>query len=671
MNDLVSHPEPLPQLAVPGERLGWIFNDRNLYRRKFMDPPPQPGVVPQHLHDRLMRAQRGLPKRILISIGAGVGMALLIGCCGWTAVSLGQNADSGARLAVGLFAFLALAAGVGAAILSSLGPAQAKRAIAEAQQQTQHEYGQAYAAWDARREWHEMQQQQAVDAMAEWGAAGPAPGTRRVDVIGGTTYGWEAVLTVFGGSLLATRGPMMLVDFTGEALCAELIQLATATNRSVRQRRLPSQLAEFDLVEGLEPDELVDCLVEAMYGDAQGASRAERSQDTMLLHEICGILAPDLSMARLVAGLRVLTDRPVQAALTPDEADRLLHLHPDESRRQMHAHLRRIEAFLHPLEAMGSRPDAPGYADLTCLIADSQGRNAQQELLKDLLVQWLARQVRRERGAMGSLVLIGADEVHHRSIEQLSTLCERRGIRLVLFFGHLREESLHTIGGGEVALMRLGNHQEATQAADFIGKGHRFVLSQLTRTLGGDETHTIADTSGESVSEGGSEGTSRGLDFSRQRGTNWSTTRNWSQTESVARGTNWSDAQSAQRVYEYAVEPRVLQDLPEYAMILVKAEGRGSVVQAVEVNPAIVTLPRVSMTPLELQPLPDPAEAVIPATRQPSQVTVSQPKPLTAHDGNAQQAAGAALHGWGGAHPQPQPRYQQQPPRQDPWGDRQ
>ena len=45
------------------------------------------------------------------------------------------------------------------------------------------------------------------------------------------------------------------------------------------------------------------------------------------------------------------------------------------------------------------------------------------------------------------------------------------------------------------------------------------------------------------------------------------------------------------------------------------------------------TLPRVSMTPIEPAPLPDPAEAVIPATRQPSQVTVSQPQPLTGPEG--------------------------------------
>jgi len=667
MTDVVPYPNPLPQLATPGERLGWIFNDRNLYRRRYLEPPPQPGMVPPQLHERLMRAQRGMTKRILISLGAGIGLAVLISCCGGLASASTSGNDS-ATVVLTFLAFIAFLGGIGGAVLAGLAPSRAKKAIERTQQQTQQEYAQAYAAWDSRRQWHDQQQQQAVDAMYEWSAASPPAGTRRVDIIGGTTYGWEAVLTVFGGSLLATRGHMTLVDFTGEALCGELIQLAAATDRTVLTHRMPSQLAQLDLVGALEPNELVDCLVEAMYGDAQGSSRAERSQDSMLLREVCGILAPDLSMARLLAALRVLTDRPVQATLTAEESDRLLDLQPDESRRQMHQHLRRIEAFLHPLETMGSAA-TPGTADLTCLIADSDGRNAQNELLKDLLVQWLARQVRRESVPMGSLVLIGADEVHHRSIEKLSTLCERRGIRLVLLFAHLREESLHTIGGGEVALMRLGNHQEATQAADFIGKGHKFVLSQLTRTLGGNDTHTLADTYGESETHGGSSGTSRsGLDFSRQSGTNWSKTRNWSQTESVAKGTNWSDAQSVQRVYEYAVEPRVLQDLPEYAMIMVKGEGRGSVVQAVEVDPGIVTLPRVSMAPVELAPLPDPAEAVTPATRQPSQVTVSQPQPLAAHETQAHQAAGPALQGWGGAPTNaPQPEYRQQP-YQGPWG---
>jgi hypothetical protein len=624
MTSLVPHPNPLPQLATAGERLGWIFNDRNLYRRKFTEPPPQPGTVPPELRDRWERARRGRTKRIAIALGAGVGLAVLIGCCGGAVATFGDDHRSLAPVLI--FAVLALLGGAGGAVFAAWWPAQAKRAYDEARQRAERDYERDYTAWDHRRQWHDQQQQQAVDAMAEWGAAAPSPGTRRVDVIGGTMYGWEAVLTVFGGSLLATRGPMTLVDFTGEALSDELIQLAATTGRSVRELRLPAQLAEFDLVAGLEPDELVDVLVEAMHGDAPAASRAERSQDSMLLHEICTILAPDLSVARLLAALRVLTDRPVQPSLTEEESESLYNVRSAETPR-----LRRIEAFLHPLETMGVAAATPAPADLTCLVAGGEGGNAQNELLKDLMVQWLGRQVRKAAAPMGSLVLLGADELHHRAIERLSTLCERRGIRLVLFFAHLRAESLHTIGGGEVALMRLGNHQEAAQAAEFIGRGHRFVLSQITRTLGGEDTHTLADTVGESETRGGSSETIRaGRHFSRRRGTNWSRTRNWSQTESVAKGTNWSDAESAQRVYEYAVEPRVLQDLPDYAMILVKGEGRGSVVQAVEVDPAIVTLPRVSMAPLDLGPLPDPAEAVIPATRQPSQVTVSQPQPLTA-----------------------------------------
>jgi hypothetical protein len=67
---------------------------------------------------------------------------------------------------------------------------------------------------------------------------------------------------------------------------------------------------------------------------------------------------------------------------------------------------------------------------------------------------------------------------------------------------------------------------------------------------------------------------------------------------SWATGTNWSTAAAAQRVYEFAVEPTVLQHLPEQAL-LVAAPGRtGPDLQAVECDPAIVTLPGVSTRPL-------------------------------------------------------------------------
>ncbi|SNT45725.1 hypothetical protein SAMN05421812_106281 [Asanoa hainanensis] len=625
---------PLSLLAVPGERLGWIFNDRGLYRRRFLESPPQLGAVPARMVERVERWEKGRGKRSLIPIAVGAGLGAIVILCAvgvWTLTTSGW-------IAMTIIALFLTAVGGVVALLANLPLFLSRRALQLARHKVEADYAQASTDWERRRQEYDRAQHEAVDQMVEWGAAAPAEGDRRVDIVGGTTYGWEAVLTVYGGSLLATRGSMLLVDFTGAALCGELIQLATTTGRSVKVSQFPRELASIDLVSGLTTDELVDCLVEAIHGDTSTADRAERSQDSLLLREICEVLAPDLSMARLLAALRVHNGRP--STLTTAERDRLLELQPAES----HQRLRRIESFVSPLATLGTDPRTDP-ADLTCLVADADSGSAQQELFKDLLVRWLASQVRHEK--VGSIVLVGADGVNHRAVERLSTLCERRGTRLVLFFAHLREEALQTIGGGEVALMRLGNHREASQAAEFVGKGHRFVISRLTRTLGGSETHTVSDTEGEAVSEGGSTSRTqfyRGIVWTDSK--DWGTTRNWSRTVAQADGTNWSDAESLQRVYEYAVEPRVLQDLPDYALLLVKGIGRGSVVQAVEVDPALVTLPRLSMEPLDLPPLPDPAEALFPAIRQPAQVIVSTAYPL-GQEPSVQRATEVHLPGWG------------------------
>ncbi|GIF49357.1 hypothetical protein DFJ67_2179 [Asanoa ferruginea] len=570
--------DPLALLAAPGERLGWTFDDRNLRRQPFAEPEPVRGTVPPHLRARAARWQQGMLRRILISVGVGGAIAAVLFLCGGTVLNL----TTAGWIAFSVIGLLLLLAGAVVGGLVALPAIIAARMATAAERTVERDYARARAGWDERRRAHDREQQETVDRLPEWRAAAPVAGNRRIDIVGGTAYGWEAVLTVFGGSLLATRGPMLLVDFTGDALCGELMRLAASTGRTVGVRRFPAELARLDLVTGLSAGELVDCLVEAIHGDARQADRAERSEDALLLHEICDVLAPDFSMPRLLGALHAFTDRPAPA-LSDDERTRLRNTRSDDRRR-----LRRIEAFLHPLGTMGTEPSEPTTADLFCLIADEDTGGVQQELLKELLVQWLARQLRVDAPPMGSLVLVGADGIHHRSIERLSTLCERRGVRLVLLFAHLREESLRTIGGGEVALMRLGNHREATEAADFVGKGHRFVVSQLTRTLGGNEAHTVAESHGAADMLGVSEGHLR---FTQHHGV----VRDWSRTVAHADGTNWSDAEATQRVYEYAVEPRVLQDLPDHALLLVRGDGQGEIVQAVEVDPAIVTLPRVAM----------------------------------------------------------------------------
>jgi hypothetical protein len=124
------------------------------------------------------------------------------------------------------------------------------------------------------------------------------------------------------------------------------------------------------------------------------------------------------------------------------------------------------------------------------------------------------------------------------------------------------------------------------------------VLSQLTATSGGNQSLTRSDTQG----YGDGDSSSRSwqefhLGFgSRSRGT--STSRNWSTAQSWADGTSWSDSTGTQRVYEYAVEPAVLQNLPDHALLLAVRGPSGPQLQAVECDPAIATLPGVSSRPL-------------------------------------------------------------------------
>src|SRR5690606_18950580 len=110
------------------------------------------------------------------------------------------------------------------------------------------ELARAREDWERRRAAFEQAERQRVDELLEWGAVTTPPGTRRIDVVGGTLWGWEAFLTVFGASMLATRGPLTVLDLTGEAVCAELAELAARHGTTVDVQRLPSGLADSDLL---------------------------------------------------------------------------------------------------------------------------------------------------------------------------------------------------------------------------------------------------------------------------------------------------------------------------------------------------------------------------------------------------------------------------------------
>jgi hypothetical protein len=190
--------------------------------------------------------------------------------------------------------------------------------------------------------------------------------------------------------------------------------------------------------------------------------------------------------------------------------------------------------------------------------------------------------------------------------------------------------------------MRLGNAEDAKAASEQIGMAHKFVLSQLTETigtsvtdtLGGSYTSTVGDSASSATSTSDSEsrstgtgstspsgagvlplrgggsrsaqhGTSRGTSESASLTTGISTSTAWGVSTSRATGDSESLARSLQRSRELVVEPSELQRLPVTAMIVSHGAGAERRVLLADANPAIGALPVATLDPLGEPAEPD------------------------------------------------------------------
>jgi hypothetical protein len=184
--------------------------------------------------------------------------------------------------------------------------------------------------------------------------------------------------------------------------------------------------------------------------------------------------------------------------------------------------------------------------------------------------------------------------------------------------------------------MRLGNAEDARVASEQIGTEHRFVLSQLTDTVGASVTDTsgwsytstvgTAGSVSASASTSQTTGQSRGHGHtsadaapfgartgsgSRERSSSTGTSDSESITEGINASTSWgwststaiganeSLARTAQRSREFLVEPHQLQQLPPSAAIVSYASAEGRQVVLADANPAILALPTVSALSLD------------------------------------------------------------------------
>ncbi|QFQ99085.1 hypothetical protein F9278_26385 [Streptomyces phaeolivaceus] len=664
------------RLFDPGQRLGWIHRDPESLRQPFVEPEPERVELPAEYDNRVEAARRSRKDRLRTALGFGVIAAVV---CYLLSLLLGPlvNAISATVIAFGI-AHLAHASWR----FRSATRARAAQKIT-LEQRFEHEW----QSWHQRRQFHESHQRQWIGGLDAWGALPYGTDTRRLDIFGGSQRGREGFLTVFGASTLRER-PLIVLDLTQALICRELSVLAEAIHLPVDVQLVPSRMAESGIVSALAPHELVQALVEAMNGDNAESSRAERAVHTRILTQVCGALGTDVSLARLGAGLRVLVGESDDTRLLSRDERNFISddLFSDKNKDQIRDSLFRLMSFVDPLVELGTaRGDrGPGY--LTCVALDLGAGSASTELLADLAVQSVMRRLSSlQENAPSVVVALGEQGLQRRHLEQLAQVCERRGAQLTFVHAHLREAGEDLIGGGTVGFMRLGNHQEAMVAADFMGRHHSFVLHTLTDTEGRTVNTSIAETIGSSMSRGTthsgsttrgrnssttyqgafnplstaqstnsgrSHSETTGVSTSVTHGTNESTTRTTGESDST------SLASGRQRVYEYALEPTQLQALAEFSLLVVERQPGGAVrVHAGDCNPNVVLLDRVSTQPLPGFDTPPQQHSPAPALTERAPAPQQQAHAPIQPAGTPQQPYAPAPHqpAWPSQPQQPQP----------------
>jgi hypothetical protein len=622
---ITAPPGRLRLLFTPGARLGWVFRDRRALVAPYPEPPPDPEIVRRQCAVRAAAAERSYQlarawvarPALMLAITTGV----LAGCA--KAVSPGSDVAG-----TFLIALLVGASGVAFAWW----------------RRTQRDQAAVDPGWvfeQARRDWagraaaHQESSLAQLATVPEWGSADPP--ARRTDVFGGNLEGWRSLLAVHGTSILAAQ-PLLVADLSGQNAAATLAGFARQAGVPGAEYSLPGDLGRCGLLARLTAGQLADALAEAIHAGAPGGARADRAVDVRVLEQVIAVLKPGgVTPVRLAAAVQVALGHPAVGGLLADTEAGLIRgtLFPDGYRGQITANLIRLDAFLADLAVhAGSAPaGVPAPAWYTCLAVEPGARTARAEVLTALVIQWLTVQVTSVNASTPAVIIAGADEITRAHLERLSDACERRGVHLTLLFRHLRDESVGMMGGGSVAFMRLGNHHEAEQAASFLGRQHRFVLSGFTATYGMNQSRadSLGYSHGTSQSRGQSDTQSRTDDLlldpamsgSRTTSRDRSVNQGWNSSASWTEGTSWSDAASVQRVYEYIVEPGVLQNLPENALLVAGHGGIG--LRAVECHPAIITMPGVSTRPFG--PLPERGQAPVGGVPEWPQIQPRQHQP--------------------------------------------
>lgn len=486
-------------------------------------------------------------------------------------------------------ALASMAAGGVVLYRDSISPTNPK-VVVSTRQDAWNAFLRTHEEWSAAIVRDESASQQIFDNAPRWYPIDRLDPARRLDIIGGSPVGWATLLRT-GLAQLATAGaPMTVLDLSGRevssALWADL-------GYQVEPRRVtvPADLASVDPLAGsTRPWDIIG-VITAGGSDTRNDDQARRDMEVFVIRRVVTGLATNITVPRLLAAVTCLlapTAPIVTTLLTPEERQRLED--PDFLAmlgRDGTVHLTRVAAVLETLldgalPEAGSTPQPLPFFPESGISVVSAGRAADNETrrrLDNLLAAALVDQLDSGRQHGGLIAIVGADRLSRTVLEILIRTAEERVTRLLLFFEGLRTEARDLLGRGssDTIIMRLGNYEDATAAANFVGKQHVFVVSSITlqvgSQIGGSEGHgfNVNESTGSSQTFQNLGGDSESVNSSRSSGANFNYSRTWSDTTSYG--------ETSTRSEEFVARAEDLQRIPTTGFLYVSAiNGRQHVI---------------------------------------------------------------------------------------------
>jgi hypothetical protein len=621
------------------------------------DPGPQPRrpVPPEaeQLNPGWLAAQRREQDRLSRPLKAACGAAAVLLALLLALWWLG--ALNAPLTGLGGIACLVLAARSGRAVragqrdLSARVEAERQRVevIRAAQQRRlaswQETHARLFREWQSRRE--------AFDRQLNWYAVSLPAGIDRLDVAGGTLSGWSAMLTMLAAPRLAAGGEVTVLDLTEGGVARDLLAVAGRSGIEPLVWVLPRDLPRLDLGTGLGREALADLLATTVSAGGQPGGPADPSNDNAILDRVLEVLGDGATIAQVTAALRALAqvgDPRADLASGLFSADQLARITAlygrGASDRVVIDRAWAIESRLRKLDRLAPAPVRLPPSRLRVAWLDRRAGAFGNQVLGIYMTAAMTHLLRQSPAAepgqwwQHTLCVLGAERLPGEVLDGLCDASEASGTGLVIAYRSVPAPVKERLGRGNaaVAFMRLGNAEDAKTASEQIGTEHRFVLSQLTDTVGSSITDTggdsytstvgTSDSVADSVSTSDTTARSRGRGRSHQdavapfghftgsasrdssysrstsdsrsltEGINESTA--WGLSTSRAVGGNESLARTAQRSREFLVEQHELQQLPPSAMIVTYAAPTGRQVVLADANPGIMTLPTATLASL-------------------------------------------------------------------------